>query len=355
MRVIFIYILTTISLVACSQDDFVMHPLVDCGCGETIDSCINYSSEVVNVSPSYGARDGAFLIEFNDTLWQLGGWRSGVGSLNDNQYYSLDDGLTWVQDNAPFGARHTFGVAVLNDTSLFVYGNDLQNQGTDNNACWRKTYNTDWNKINSDPAFGDRWVYGHTAHKQWLYLFGGHPGGSSASPPKFDNTYRSSDGITWVELCSSCLPNGGGMLSGQVYSFRDTLYLVSPSEYKDVAANRVTNNGLFVSTDDGLSWDSVGIAPDSLFITYSNFFEFENELYLYIGSSRLVNTGAAFSNDNKLYKLNTSTYEWIRINVPDLPTSHATAINGTSNNILITSGNHFGKVIRIIKETSVCP
>jgi hypothetical protein len=175
------------------------------------------------------AIDGAEAVYLNDTLFQIGGWPTG-GFTGNEQYYSLNDGQSWVRaKDGEYAGRHTF---VLLKKGLYYYmiGGDPAGTSTSQDEVWRSRDLLIWTKIcdaagwSTPRMFMGGWVKGDT-------LFaGGGQNQFTGTPTVYRDLYWSLDGITWTLVCSSCLPNIGN-LSGTFVMKNDTAYIICGGTY----------------------------------------------------------------------------------------------------------------------------
>lgn len=295
---------------------------------------------LITASPGYSDRDGAnIIIDDNGHFHLFGGWDGG-GSKPDNHYKSID-GVVWTkQPNAPWGARHTFGIAKLGEY-WFVYGSDFGGYPSGQKGVWKSADLENWIEVNANPPFGYRWVYGACAHKQWIYLAGGYVGsGNSISPIPVNDVLRSSDGVVWETVCTNCLPEHPKvMLSGQMLSFKGDLYIMCPSTYSDTLANRLYSSKVYKSSDDGLTWAYISDIPGTP-THYGNVFSNTDYIFFKSGWNRPEgNTSRLFYSRDAI--------TWILLDNDGLSNGHADAMIATDTFIMQASGNLFNDIKKI--------
>jgi hypothetical protein len=299
---------------------------------------------VVNQNPLYTRRDGANVVVKDNAIHIFGGWNEN-GVLPDNHYSSSDGGLTWLQEsNKPFGPRHTFGIEKLGNY-YYVYGTDYQaSLNTQNKGVWRSEDLITWTEVNATPPWGYIWLYGTCVHNGYLYFIGGHLDGvGTANPTKSSKIWRSNDGITWVEY-SNNLPEGGGMVSGQVISHLGALWIVCPSNYADNLNDRIISNKIYKSVDDGLTWSESGVHPYPT--QYASVFKHIDKVYYRSGAGFYANVNSNFNNTDKLF-YTYNMVEWYEVANAGLNNSHASAIGIYANNIYEFAGNLYNDIKKI--------
>lgn len=301
----------------------------------------------LNSAPGYGNMDGAeaFYGITGDTLFQIGGWFGITGTDSHNEiWFSTDDGATWTQaSDGAFGDRHTFGF-VKKGGYWYIIGGDLYDTAGQDEV-WRSSDGLTWTSQTITAEFGNRIFIGAANLNGTLYAFGGQS--SITAPTLYRDVWQSTnDGASWTKLCDDCFTPADttthgtriGNLSGTVATWQDRVWVVGGEIYDN--SNRIHYKSVF-SSSDMQTWTKHADLPVTNGLGYPKVFVFKGRLWIYGGYN------ATDSNTRHLYS--TSNGEtWENHTTTDLLTTHAAAVAVNDSSIVITSGNLFNDVKRVI-------
>jgi hypothetical protein len=144
----------------------------------------------VTASTAWSPRFGHTSVVFNNKMWVMGGDPGPSGGNND-VWFSLD-GLTWAQATASAGwtPRRSHSSVVF-DGRMWVIGG-LGSSG-DKNDVWSSVDGINWIQATANSTWAVR--HSHASiifdNKMWVI------GGMNNSPTSFNNSYYSTDGISW--------------------------------------------------------------------------------------------------------------------------------------------------------------
>ncbi|MDE2022535.1 MAG: hypothetical protein KGI71_06530 [Patescibacteria group bacterium] len=181
-------------------------------------------------------RGGARAIQFNGTLYVMGGFDS-FNYYSD--LWSTNDGANWTVNTSGFAGpgRQLFGFVQLKG-QLFIFGG----VGASGNLAdvWSSPDGTTWKQINAAAPWGARWNFGYCATNNGIYLFGGQN-----NAVDLNDVWYSSDGITWTQLAAAVT---WSIRNGHVaYAFKNKLYIAGG-----------THGGAYYndaySSPDGINW-----------------------------------------------------------------------------------------------------
>lgn len=181
---------------------------------------------------SFSPRTGHALVSFNNKLWVIGGDdKNGL----KNDIWSSSNGITWVRQtaSAAFSARADHQVTVFNG-KLWLIG------GADKNDIWSSGDGLTWVQEIAKAPFAARTGYQVASYANKLWVIGGYNDSGYAN-----EVWSSTDGITWIQQIEpAAFPPCAHF---QLASFAGRLVLVGG----------YTQNGFsneVWSTADGIEW-----------------------------------------------------------------------------------------------------
>ncbi len=200
----------------------------------------SYGWEVVNPAASWEPRAGLEVVELDDAFFLMGGRTPidpqivpvfGASTIWGDVWKSVDQGESWSQivatDTPDHWAARAYFEAVTKDGQMFVLGGQ------------------DFNVITVPGPMGPQQV---------------------TVSNFFNDVWRSSDGVNWVQATSQAGWEGRAGLSSIVY--RDDIYVFGGSKNDDQSIigpggpERIYFNDVWKSSDDGVTWQEVTPAAD---------------------------------------------------------------------------------------------
>jgi len=190
-------------------------------------------------SAGWSVRSAHTSVVFDNKMWVIGGYQSGVGGKNDVWYSS--DGVTWTQATASAGwsARmdHT---SVVYDGKMWVIGGHLT-VGYKNDV-WYSSDGVTWTQATAAAGWSDR--AGHSSvvfdNKMWVM------GGFRSAEELYSDVWYSSDGVTWTQATAAA---GWGDRRGfTLVVFNNKMWVIGGDSYAATAKNDVWYSS------DGVTW-----------------------------------------------------------------------------------------------------
>ncbi|MFQ3857888.1 Kelch repeat-containing protein [Leptospira kirschneri] len=209
-------------------------------------SGIGFSDTKVADTSSWSARRDHVLLNYNNTLWILGGTSSGV----TKDVYSSNDGLTWSTKtlNAAWGKRTNFSGEVFNGKMWVLGGSEDTGSSVyvGRNDVWNSTDGITWTQVTTNGGWTARTFFATATFNNKIWIFGG----KSSNGPMLNDVWYSSDGITWTQATA----NAGWEPrdSHKVLVHNNKLWLiggfggVAIGKYQDVW-----------SSPDGITWSKI--------------------------------------------------------------------------------------------------
>ena len=314
---------------------------------------IDVTATNVNVqttSPGYSNRDGAeaFYTFSGDTLIQIGGWPE--PNTDNQQWYSLNDGLTWTQaDTAEWSGRHTFGF-VKKENKYILVGSDFITDPSSQDEVWVSYDGLNWTQKTAAAEFGLRTLQGTVLRNDTIFLMGGQLGTCSIVAYK-DVWFSVNDGANWTQLCASCLPELGGHIWRNLAVYDGYFWIVG-GEFYDSCAGRVRHKKVYRSAD-GINWTLMSTLPidtgADTGLSYSRTFVWNDRLWMYAG---VYVDGSA---TQTRYLLSTADgVTWNDLTNASLPATHAATVAvKDGNNFVVTSGWLFNDVYLVTARRKI--
>lgn len=245
----------------------------------------------------------------DDTLYLIGGYDSTVRGEEDcyqEDVYASTDGLSWllIADDAPFKGRRGHGAAVL-DGYIYIAGGFVVDEQTGErgyrNDLWRSSDGIEWEEVSSSCLWQPRMNHMLISSAGKLYLAGGFYNGLY-----YLDDMWSFDGSDWQELSCTIPGERGSMAAvtdgaGKIYLQGGTF--AGPKESSsgradDSVANWV-NLWVFDPTDEAAGWRTRRVPSSGATRRAEHqLVFFEDELWLFAGKS---NAGWRFSSSQETY------------------------------------------------------
>lgn len=267
----------------------------------------------LNIDPAFGfeARDGAALVSFNNQIRILGGWNPLVWSGKGLEYDTDRTNNQWVStngynytkiDSAAFPPVHCFGYGLRSDSSLWVFGSDIQGCSISGTAApvYSCSPPNAWTTVtlNAGPVFGQRVNFAFCIHNNYMYVAGGVstvPAFSTCPGVQiiYRDVIRSMDGITWTHVGN--LDPSQSYFGSSLISKDGKLILIGGGTYLSTPNNTIVQQ----SDNNGFGWRKTADFIDSLGGTFQSFAVYDNKIFMRSGSrDGVTNTkGLYYSSD----------------------------------------------------------
>jgi len=160
-------------------------------------------------SAAFPARTGGKVISFGGNLLFMGGVDAST-AYND-VWQSADNGVTWAPIAvSPFTARWGFGLVNFNNTLYVIGGYSSLDNSAPLSDVWSSSDGITWTNIQSNAGFS---VGGHCAvvFNSKIFIYGGY--GNAV----YGSVWSSPDGINWTNITSGTW-KGSGISSGTTLS-----------------------------------------------------------------------------------------------------------------------------------------
>lgn len=303
----------------------------------------------------WGVMDGGMIDFLGDVAFLYGGWAGAPtnpdwpsGTVTNLVYRSLNFGVTWAKirdhdltpDATHFGPVH-YGAHCVHNVGgtnyIYLIGGDPSGTGEYVHSDTRRT--TDgitWTKMNSGNAawHGLNWGRAFSLGGN-LYLIGGHvsPGGVPGLEPATaqNGVWRSTDnGVTWASLGNA--PWAVRIGPERIPVWQGKAWLVGGGAYANNVNNRTFYNDVW--TFDGTTWTEVlanGIAPWPA-RAFANVEVFDGWLYVSRGSGVNGNRSDTWRSRDGI--------TWMEVDLgPYFIPSHADGMATHATGIIQASGN----------------
>jgi len=289
----------------------------------------------------WGPMDGSVIMFLGDDAYLIGGWYGDIantdwtgGSTTNLVYKSTDFGVTWAKirdhdltpDATHFTPRHTFAHCVHRVSStdyMYMFCGDYDIVDSD---VRRSTDGITWTKVNSvQPGYHGIILAAAGTLAGNLYLAGGATALDTSSHK--NEVWRSTDnGVTWTSMGNAPWPIRSTV--EQLVSHDGKLWLIGGGIYDDTLGRTYYND---VWSFDGTTWTEVLADGHTQWIgrMYASTFAMGGWLY--------VSRGYNVSNLSDTYRSRNGV-DWYPVDIT-LIASHADAVGEHATGALIGPGN----------------
>ncbi|HVZ81370.1 MAG TPA: kelch repeat-containing protein, partial [bacterium] len=178
------------------------------------------------------------LTVFNGQLWVIAGYDQATGALAD--VWSSPDGSHWTEQTAGAFPARSGHVSFVFNGKLWVVGG-YSTAGGYLNDVWNSPNGVNWTKVRANADFSPRYNFGAAVLNGAVYVVGGVTGGPAGS-----DVWKSTDGVTWIQLASSSLFGPREEFGLLVYGGR--MWLIGGYDFSN------DHNDVW-SSSDGVSWN----------------------------------------------------------------------------------------------------
>ena len=202
----------------------------------------------VNTNVAFGGVYGHRIVEFNGTLYSIGGIR-GINRINE--VWKSTDGNTWTQVTTVgnlFDPRNGHQVVVFN-SKIWVIGGFTPNGRT--NDIWSSSDGATWTQETTSGIFSARADHAATVLGGKIWVVGGSDGTMQ------NDVWSSSNGTTWTQVTTSgniFTPRQAHTLS----TFNGQMILVAGADLDGDQLLRYRND-IWMSSD-GINWTEANVS-----------------------------------------------------------------------------------------------
>jgi len=168
--------------------------------------------ETKTTSPPWSGRHGAALVSYDGKLWIMGGcgYYCSLSTMNNEVWYSEDDGVTWTQTTVT-GSRWSPSMpnVVVFDNKMWVVGS---NYGSD---VWYSTDGSTWTQATADGGF---------AKTATAIVYDGKMWAIGGGPAVHNEVWSSTDGITWTQATANA--SWSDRLESGVVEFKNKIFVL---------------------------------------------------------------------------------------------------------------------------------
>ena len=198
--------------------------------------------------PVFSDRYGHQVVEFQDSLWLIGGKEGRVKVLTAgaplNDIWKSDNGVDWalVTESADFPAVSGHQVAKFKD-ALWMTGGKPESSSF-SGGIWNSQNGIDWNYLEANKDFSTRFNHKMVVFNNKLFLIGGYEIDPETGSSYLNDIWSSEDGINWtLEREDGGFP---ATYSHEIVSFNNRLWL-----YGGISGS--INEAIW-SSDNGVDW-----------------------------------------------------------------------------------------------------
>ncbi len=193
-------------------------------------------SNVTTEQPYTPSRQLHSFLVFQEQLWIMGGQSNAY--LND--VWRSADGVSWemVLAAAPWSPRRGMAAVVHNNRLFMLGGEDSAREY--NSDVWVSDDGVAWELLTSNPGWQPRWELAAVSLNNAMFVLGG-----AAEYGKFNDVWRSSDGVSWMKVGN--LPAGIRGHCAEV--FKNKIFVFGGVNEKDKLLNEVW------MSEDGITWE----------------------------------------------------------------------------------------------------
>lgn len=227
--------------------------------------------------------DGHRIIEFNGSLYVIGGWLGSnkpAGTPNDvwtSQVFRTQDGVNWENvGDAPWVGRHGFG-CVVHANKLWVLGGD------NHLDVWNTSDGKVWQKVIDAVPWGARYFPYITVFNNQIWVISGQQC-IDGDYSMYSDIWSSTDGINWNKQVDIIPFVARGLISGSVV-LNNELYIIAGGVLSNVGPRAMEYNDVW-KTADGRNWQLVTKEAPFAPVIWHSIGVYGSKMYLTTGCKR---------------------------------------------------------------------
>lgn len=239
--------------------------------------------------------DGVGIPYHSDTLFIMGGWRTGP-TVTDSIFYSIDGGVTFTGYSGKLPmAMHTFAYVYSNGYH-YICGSDYLATATQQKTVWRSPDLKNWTVMTSNYGGSTRLLGSAWADELGNLYWGFGQSGLDAGTGLNDIWKSTNFGTTWTQIATSISVAGysfGGMnVSNQVKYFNGRVWRVGGGVYDDDTPGDNTYDKRVYSADirDLTKWVRETDLPFTTGSQYMGVAVWDGKIWVHSGYNGSANT-----------------------------------------------------------------
>lgn len=223
----------------------------------------------------YGARMVHCAWSYDGKLW-VGAGATAAKALNNDVWYSSDDGATWTRAtaSAAFSGRLAAMCCVFDGKMWIMGGYDDAGSYSATDTIYYSTDGATWTTANPGTHWSARQLAGCCVSGSKMYILGGEQR-ISGSAQSMNDVWYTSNGSTWTRATASA--GWSARLFGGAYHINDKLFIVSGYGVGS------WNTDCWYSSDDGATWTRASATAISKGRYGSSYCSHKNKMFLMAG------------------------------------------------------------------------
>lgn len=196
-------------------------------------------------SAGFSPRYGHSMVVFDGKMWVIGGYDKAKGFLNDVWY--SDDGITWLEatGSGAFTPRLDHTSVVFQNKMWITGGEVTEHPWIYTNDTWYSSDGVTWTEATSSAGFAPRIGHAMEVFDDAMWIYAGV--GDAYGAIRFHDVWYSRDGISWKEVTDSAAFSPRYSVSSLVYD--NKMWMIG-------GFDGTYENDIWYS-DDGITWNQV--------------------------------------------------------------------------------------------------